>query len=291
MHRSEHTRGILAMLLAVALFAAMDAQLKLLAGHYGAMQVSFLRGATSLPFVLLPVLLRGRLARLRPVNVRLHLLRGALSVLMLGSFVFAVRESSLATTYSIFMCAPLLVAALSVPLLGERVAQAQWLAIAAGLGGVLLMVAPRGGEWVSLGALLALVAAVTYALAVVTLRLLARTDTTESMVFWFTALLSLGAGMLSIPGWVPLAASHWPLLVGIGLSGALGQHFITEAFRHAPAAVVAPFEYTALLWGVLLDLVVWHVLPGAVTLLGGGIVIGAGLYLLRREARSRSTAR
>jgi drug/metabolite transporter (DMT)-like permease len=287
MHGSEHTRGILAMLLAVALFAVMDAQLKLLAGHYGPMQVSFLRGATSLPFVLLPMLLRGRLAQLRPVNVRLHLLRGALSVLMLGSFVFAVRESSLATTYSIFMCAPLLVAALSVPVLGERVARAQWLAIAAGLGGVLLMIAPRGGQWVSLGALVALVAAVTYALAVVTLRLLARTDTTESMVFWFTALLSLGAGLLSIPGWVPLAASHWPLLVGIGLTGALGQHFITEAFRRAPAAVVAPFEYTALLWGVLLDLVVWHVLPGAVTLLGSGIVIGAGLYLLRREARPR----
>jgi drug/metabolite transporter (DMT)-like permease len=287
MHGSEHTRGILAMLLAVALFAVMDAQLKLLAGHYGPMQVSFLRGATSLPFVLLPVLLRGRLARLKPVNVRLHLLRGALSVLMLGSFVFAVRESSLATTYSIFMCAPLLVAALSVPVLGERVARAQWLVIAAGLGGVLLMIAPRGGQWVSLGALVALVAAVTYALAVVTLRLLARTDTTESMVFWFTALLSLGAGLLSIPGWVPLAASHWPLLVGIGLTGALGQHFITEAFRRAPAAVVAPFEYTALLWGVLLDLVVWHVLPGAVTLLGSGVVIGAGLYLLRREARPR----
>ncbi len=287
MHGSEHTRGILAMLLAVALFAVMDAQLKLLAGHYGPMQVSFLRGATSLPFVLLPVLLRGRLARLKPVNVRLHLLRGALSVLMLGSFVFAVRESSLATTYSIFMCAPLLVAALSVPVLGERVARAQWLAIGAGLSGVLLMIAPRGGQWVSLGALLALVAAVTYALAVVSLRRLARTDTTESMVFWFTALLSVGAGLLSIPGWVPLAASHWPLLVGVGLTGALGQHFITEAFRHAPAAVVAPFEYTALLWGVLLDLVVWHVLPGAVTLLGGGIVIGAGLYLLRREARSR----
>jgi drug/metabolite transporter (DMT)-like permease len=107
------------------------------------------------------------------------------------------------------------------------------------------------------------------------------------MVFWFTALLSLGAGLLSIPGWVPLAASHWPLLVGVGLTGALGQHFITEAFRRAPAAVVAPFEYTALLWGVLLDLVVWHVLPGAVTLLGSGVVSGAGLYLLRREARPR----
>lgn len=292
MHRSEHMRGILAMLLAVALFSVMDAQLKLLAEHYGPMQVAFLRGIASLPFVLLPVVLRGRLARLRPVNVRLHLLRGVLSVVMLGSFVFAVRESSLATTYSIFMCAPLVVAALSVPLLGERVAGAQWGAITVGLAGVLLMVAPRGGgEWVSLGALAAVVAVAMYSLSVVTLRLLSRTDTTESMVFWFTVLLAVGAGLLAIPSWVPLVAAHWPLLVGIGVTGAFAQHLITEAFRHAPAAVVAPFEYTALLWGVMLDLVIWRVLPGAVTLVGGAVVIGAGLYLMRREARSRSTAR
>jgi drug/metabolite transporter (DMT)-like permease len=286
MHPPEHMRGIVAMLVAVACFAVMDAQLKLLAAHYGPMQVAFLRGVTSLPFVLLPVLLRGRLARLRPVNLRLHLARGVLSVLMLGSFIFAVRESSLATTYSIFMCAPLLVAALSAPMLGERVAGAQWGAIAAGLAGVLLMIAPRGGgEWVSLGALAAVVAVATYSLSVVTLRLLARTDTTESMVFWFSVLLSAGAGLLAIPGWVPLAADHWTLFVGIGLTGALGQHFITEAFRHAPASVVVPFEYTALLWGVALDLVIWHVLPGTVTLAGGTIVIGAGLYLLARERR------
>jgi drug/metabolite transporter (DMT)-like permease len=287
MHGSEHTRGILSMLLAVALFSVMDAQLKLLAGHYSPMQVSFLRGATSLPFVLLPVLVRGRLARLKPVNVRLHLLRGALSVLMLGSFVFAVRESSLATTYSIFMCAPLLVAAISAPLLGERVARAQWGAIVAGLAGVLLMIAPRGGQWVSVGALAAVVAVATYSLAVVSLRLLSRTDTTESMVFWFTALLSLGAGLFAIPGWVPLQGAHWPLFVGIGVTGALGQHFITEAFRNAPAAVVAPFEYTALLWGVVLDLVVWQVLPGSATLIGGAIVVSAGLYLMARERRAR----
>jgi drug/metabolite transporter (DMT)-like permease len=284
MHASEHMRGITAMLVAIAFFAVMDAQLKLLAGHYGPLQVACLRGVASVPFVLLPIVLRGRLARLKPVNVRLHLVRGALSVLMLGSFIFAVRESSLATTYSIFMCAPLVVAALSAPMLGERVVGAQWGAIAAGLAGVLLMIAPRGGgEWVSLGALAAVVAVATYSLSVVTLRLLARTDTTESMVFWFSVLLSVGAGLLAIPHWVPLQLGHWPLFVGVGVTGALGQHFITEAFRHAPAAVVAPFEYTALLWGVALDLVIWHVLPGAVTLAGGTIVIGAGLYLLARE--------
>ena len=292
MHASEHMRGIVAMLVAIAFFAVMDAQLKLLAGHYAPMQVAFLRGVTSLPFVLLPVLLRGRLARLRPVNVRLHLLRGVLSVVMLGSFIFAVRESSLATTYSIFMCAPLVVAALSAPMLGERVVGAQWGAIGVGLAGVLLMIAPRGGgEWVSLGALAAVVAVATYALSVVTLRLLSRTDTTESMVFWFSVLLSVGAGLLSIPHWAPLHLDHWPLFVGVGVTGALGQHFITEAFRHAPAAVVAPFEYTALLWGVALDLVIWRVLPGAVTLGGGAIVIGAGLYLLARERRQVPPAR
>ena len=287
MHAPENLRGILAMLLAVALFSVMDAQLKLLAGHYGPLQVAFLRGVTSLPFVLLPVLLRGRIARLRPVNLRLHLLRGALSVVMLGSFIYAVRESSLATTYSIFMFAPLLVAAISVPLLGERVAGAQWTAISVGLGGVLLMIAPRGdGGWVSFGALAALAAVVTYSLSAVTIRMLARTDTTESMVFWFSVLLSVGAGLLAMPGWAPLQSADWPLFAGIGVTGALGQHFITEAFRRAPAAVVAPFEYTALLWGVALDLAIWRVLPGGTTLAGGAIVIGAGLYLLQRERAS-----
>ena len=277
-------RGILSMLAAVAFFSLMDAQLKLLAAHYPPLQVSFLRGATSLPFVLLPILLRGRLARLRPVNVRLHLLRGVLSVVMLGSFVYAVRESSLATTYSIFMCAPLVVAALSAQMLGERVTRLQWTAIGVGLAGVLLMLRPDGAQWISVGSVAAVVAALCYSLAVITLRVLARTDTTESMVFSFTFLLAIGAGLLSIPGWTPVLWSHWPLLAGVGLLGSLGQHFITEAFRNAPASVVTPFEYTALLWGVLLDLVVWGVLPGAVTLVGGAIVIGAGLYLIRREA-------
>jgi drug/metabolite transporter (DMT)-like permease len=275
------------MVIAVALFSAMDAQLKLLAAHYAPMQVGFLRGAMSLPFVLAPIVLRGRLGRLRPVNVPLHLLRGVLSVVMLSSFVYAVRESSLTATYSIFMCAPLVVAGLSVPLLGEKVARAQWIAIGVGLGGVLVMLRPGAGNFGAAGGIAALVAVAAYSLAVVTLRRLSRTDTTESMVFWFAALLSIGAGLLSIPAWRAIEFADWPLLLGVGLTGALGQRFITEAFRHAPAAVVAPFEYTALVWGAVLDLLVWHVLPGGRTLLGAAVVIGAGLYLLRREAAAR----
>ncbi len=285
--QTNNLRGIALMLVSVAVFAVMDALLKVLAEHYAPMQVAFLRGVTSLPFVLTPILLRGRIERLRVVNLKLHLFRGALGVLMLGSFIFAVRESSLASTYSIFMCAPLVVAALSVPMLGETVGRHRWAAICVGLAGVLLMLRPAGGNWVSIGSLAAVVAALCYSLAVITLRVLSRTDTNESMVFWLMAMLSVGAGLLSISGWRPLQQPDWPLLLGLGLAGAIGQYLITEAFRNAPVAVLTPLEYTALVWGVALDFSIWHVLPGAATLLGGAIVVGAGLYLIRREAMRR----
>jgi drug/metabolite transporter (DMT)-like permease len=279
------------MLVAVACFAVMDSLLKLLSGHYPPLQVACLRGAAALPFVLVPIVARGRLGRLRPVNVRLHLLRGALAIVMLVSFVLAVRESSLAATYAIFMCAPLLVAAVSAPMLGEKVAGAQWGAIGAGLAGVLLMIRPSGGQWGTTGTLWAVVAVVAYTVSVVTLRILARTDSNESMVFWFTAMLAVGAGLLALPIWRDLQAAHLPWIAGVGLMGALAQYLITVAFRSAPAATVTPFEYTALVWGVVLDVAIWSVWPSAVTLLGGGIVIGAGLYLIERERRAVSATR
>jgi drug/metabolite transporter (DMT)-like permease len=279
------------MLASVACFSVMDAMLKLLSEHYPSLQVAYLRAAASLPFVLLMIAARGRLDRIRPVNVRLHLLRGVLSVLMLYSFITAVRESSLATTYSIFMCAPLLVAALSVPMLKERVVSGQWYAIAVGLSGVFLMLGPVDGKWLSTGSLWAIVALLSYAFAVVSLRLLARTDSTESMVLGFTLLLLIGAGLLAIPGWRPIEWSRDLLLIlGVGVTGSIAQNLITVAFRSAPVAVVAPFEYTAMLWGVLLDITIWNVYPSALTLLGASVVIGAGLYLIQRERRQAAVA-
>jgi drug/metabolite transporter (DMT)-like permease len=269
----------------------MDAMLKLLSEHYPALQVAFLRAAASLPFVLLVIVVRGRLDRIRPVNVRLHLFRGALAVLMLYAFISAVRESSLATTYSIFMFAPLLVAALSVPILGEKVVGGQWAAISVGFVGVLLMLGPVNGQWLSTGSLWAIVGLITYAVAIVSLRLLSRTDSTESMVLGFTVLLMVGAGALAIPDWHEVRwAEDFKLILGVGLMGSIGQQLITVAFRNAPAAVVAPFEYTALVWGVLLDIAIWSVYPSALTLLGGSIVIGAGLYLIQRERRATAIA-
>ena len=113
--------------------------------------------------------------------------------------------------------------------------------------------------------------------------MLTRTDSSASLVFWTTTLLALGAGALAWPQWVSVAQAHWPLVAGLAVTGFAGQLAITEAFRHGQASVVAPFEYTALAWGMGLDWVLWQTVPGYSTLLGGAIIIGSGLYLVRQE--------
>jgi len=277
------------MLAAAAFFAGMDAILKLFAGYYPPLQVSAMRGAASLPFVVLPLALSGRLRELRPVRWPLHLLRGVIAVGMLVAFVTAVRVLSLANAYAVFLVAPLIIAALSVPLLGEKVDRRRWLAILVGLAGVLVMLRPTASGMISVGALAALAAAVGYAISAITSRVLLRTDTTASLVFGFLLCLTVFAGLLSLPGWVAVRADHWWWLAAIGLLGAFGQHFIVDAFRHAPASVLAPFEYTALLWGALIDWFAWSTLPGLNVILGGSIVVLTGIYLLRRERRPVAT--
>jgi drug/metabolite transporter (DMT)-like permease len=128
-----------------------------------------------------------------------------------------------------------------------------------------------------------LLAALGYSVSAITVRVLARTDSTQAMVVWLMLLMAVGAGLLAIPQWTPLRAADGWLIVGIGVAGALGQYAITEAFRLGEASLLAPLEYTALLWGLAWDLTLWGVLPDGITWLGAAIIIASGLYLLRRE--------
>jgi drug/metabolite transporter (DMT)-like permease len=272
-----------AMLAAVALFSFMDAGLKGLSTEYPPFQVAALRGAASLPFVLAWAAATTGLRPLLRVRWPLHLLRGAFGVVMMATFVYALRTLPLSTAYSIFFVAPLLITALSVPMLRERVGPRRWSAIAVGLLGVLVLLRPTGEGLGTLASVAVLIAAAMYAVSAITVRVLSRTDSTQAMVVWLMTLLALGAGLLAWPQWVPLRAEHAWLIGGIGLAGALGQYAITEAFRLGEASLIAPLEYTALVWGVLLDLALWGVLPDGVTWLGAAIIVASGLYLLRRE--------
>ncbi len=287
--RQGRFRAITLMLLAVAAFSGMDSTLKLFAAHYPPMEIAFLRGLASLPFMALPALWKGRYRDLKPNRFRMHLLRGVLMVIMLWGFIYAVRTLSLANAYSIFLAEPLIVTALAVPLLGERVGWRNWVAIGVGLLGVVVILRPSASGIVTLGSLAALVAATAYALSVITLRVITRTDTTTSVIVWTVGLMTVMTGVGAVPDWKPLAHEHWVWLMTLGIFGALGQHLLTEAFRSAPPSVVAPFEYTALLWGIAIDWVVWSVLPAPRVYLGGGIVIASGLYLIYLEHSQRGT--
>jgi drug/metabolite transporter (DMT)-like permease len=276
-------RAIASMLMAVAAFACMDALLKFFSSHYPPMEVACLRGFASLPFMALPALVKGQYHVLKPGRLRMHLLRGALMVVMLGGFIYAVRTLSLASAYSIFLAEPLIVTALSVPLLGDRVGRRNWVAISCGLVGVVVMLRPSASSLVTLGAVAALVSATAYALSVIALRVIAHTDTTTTVIVWTVGLMTVMTGLIAVPDWVPVAPEHWRWLIALGIFGAIGQHLLTEAFRSAPPSVVAPFEYTALLWGILIDWVIWSVLPDTRVYIGGGIVMASGLYLIWHE--------
>jgi len=277
--------GMVAMLIAACSFAFMDAGLKLLTAHYPSAQVAALRGWASLPLIFIWILATGGAAQLVRIRWPLHLVRGVLGVFMLITFAYALKTLSLARAYSLFFIAPMMIALLSSVMLGERVGRPQWLAIGAGFCGVLIVLKPETSGFGWLGTLAVLGTALCYALTANLVKIIGRTDSTQSMMFWLTCMMAVGSTALALPDWQPILEKHHLIIVGVALSGAIGQWGVTEAFKRAPAASVAPLEYSGLVWVIGIDFVIWSVVPGWRTLAGAAVIIASGLFLLRFEAR------
>ncbi len=274
------------MLAAVFVFAIMDAVMKRLSGHYGVLQIACLRSLCSLACLLLPIAWQRAWPALKASDPLLHAARGLLGIIMLASFVFAVHRLTLAQTYSLFLAAPLLMTALSVPIHGERVTGRRWLAIACGLAGVLLVLQPWShGSFSLLAAAAAALATVCYSLSALTVRSLGGRNTAISMVFWYLLLVGIGSGALAFADWQTVATRDWVWLAAIGVSGALGQLWLTEAFRRAPPSVVGPFEYTAILWAFGIDWVFWSAAPSTTLVIGATIVVASGVVVIADERR------
>ena len=283
MSGNKNLPGIVAMVTAAALFTIMDAGMKLLSQHYSAMQVTALRSLGSLPFVYIYVAWRSSFAAMLKVRWPLHLLRGCLAIVMLVTFVIGLHHLALTETYTIFYVAPLLITALSVPLLGERVGTARWVAIGTGMVGVLIVLRPTGAGVFTLAGLAVVASAVCYTISAISVRVLGRTDSMESLMFWLISMLALGSGLLAWPHWQAIRPQDAWIIVGVGITGFCGQWGVTYAFRHGEVSAIAPFEYTSLIWTLGLDRLIWHTTPDHYTLLGAAIIIGSGLFLVRRE--------
>jgi drug/metabolite transporter (DMT)-like permease len=267
-----------------ACFVGMDSCVKLLAGRLPVLQTTFLIALIAPVPSLLWTLRHGGLARLATRRPVLQAGRGLLMLLGTLGFFLAVSHMPLADAYALIFTMPLMITALSVPLLGERVDLPRWAAILVGLAGVLIMLRPGGGL---LGpyAFAALGGALCYALVNLLVRRAGTSETAEAFVVWGNLTMAGGAALLQPWLWTTPAASDLPILLLGGILGGLAFLLVALAFQKAPAAVAAPFQYTQMIWGVLLGLLLFGDRPDPVVLLGGAVVIAAGLFVLHRETR------
>ena len=278
------------MLASVFFMSVMDVVFKMLVEHYSTFQVVFLRCLMSLPFFVSWILITGT-AQFKTAYPKGHLLRGVLGIVMLFAVGECFREMQLADAYTLFFAAPLLITLLSGPVLGEPAGASRMLAALLGFSGVLIVLQPAGGAWISYGALMGLTGMVAYSFTSLLLRRLGGRDGTVTIAFWFVTIVGLGAGMLAIPQWKPVLAEHWLQLLVLGISGACGQVLLTAAFRKASAAVVAPLDYTHMLWAVVFGLAFWGYLPGPRVWAGAAVIVLSGLFILYRENHLRRSSR
>jgi drug/metabolite transporter (DMT)-like permease len=285
---SSNVKGGAIMLLAVGAFSFMDAGMKVLSSAYPPLQIASFRSLASLPLILVWIGFRGGFRQVLRVRFGLHALRAAIGIVMLATFVYGLRRLPLSEAYAIFFVAPLLITVFAALILGERIGWQRWAAVAIGLAGVLIVLRPTGSGVATLAGLSVVICAVGYALSAILVRILGRTDSTESMVFWVLTLMGAGATLLALPQWRPIQPQHWIAIATVGVSGCVGQWGITEAFRLGEASFLAPFEYSALVWGLALDWTLWQTLPEARALAGAAVIVASGIYLIRRERSGRT---
>jgi drug/metabolite transporter (DMT)-like permease len=282
--------GILLALLAFALFTAMDTAIKLLGGRYHVIQVMWLNSFFGLLVVLGIAAARGGIARLRTRRPGLHLLRWAISFSGAALVFYAYVRLPLADVYAVLFTSPLLITALSVPLLGERVGWRRWTAIGVGFLGVVVMLRPGTGAVEPLAALV-LLGALAHAINMIIVRRLGQTEPAETFGVYGNMLSILAAGAALPWLWITPTLPDLALAAFAGSIAGGGFFLLAEAFRHAPAAVVAPFQYSQMPYGIAVGWLMFGTAPDAWMMAGAAIVIASGLYILQREAALVAAAR
>ena len=281
-------------LISALLFAAMSALVRKLGNVAPVGQMVFFRSA----FAILPVVViyawRGELASAvytrRPLG---QLGRGLLSVFGMFTNFSALTRLPLADATAISFASPLFTVALAAVILKERVRVYRWSAVLVGFAGVIVMLIPHfdvghyaaagAAATATIGSLFALSSAVCNAGTVIQTRRLVQSETTPSIVFYFSVVCAV-AGALTLPfAWHTPNGAELAALIALGVLGGIAHIFLTESYRYAAASVVAPFDYSSMLWALMLGYWVFGELPSALVYLGGAIVAGAGLFVIWRE--------
>lgn len=282
--------GIALKLVSVALFTVMAALIKDVSARVPSGQVVFFRSAFAIPVILIWIAARGELATgLRTVNTMGHVWRGLVGTAAMGLGFLGLGLLPLPESTAIGYAMPLLTVVFAAMFLGEEVRAFRLTAVALGMIGVLIVLAPRlgaAGDFTaseSLGAIATLAGAAFAALAQIFISKMVQTERTSAIVFWFSVTATVLSSVTIFWGWVAPAPGDLALLVGIGVIGGVAQIFLTSSYRFADASVVAPFDYTSMVGALALGYWVFGEVPSLTMLGGAALIIGAGILIIWRE--------
>ncbi len=304
----RNVSGIVFVMIGAFAFTTQDIIVKFVSGGYSIHQIVLFRGMGALPLILGLFLYEGGIRKLGGVPLGLLTLRSAVQYLSFVLWFLGIATMSIADALAIGFISPLIITALSSLVLGARIGVARWIAIFAGFAGAIVMLRPGFGVFEP-AALLILVSAITYAVGAILTRKIgvgasSATMGLNSLVLSMT--LSTAAGLIAGGGLgssthpsaeMMLRAWAWPdaidalLMLSAGVMAGIGMITVAQAYRASEPAVIAPFEYTSMIWAILAGYVIWNQVPDAVSIAGTLFIVGAGLYVVSLEGlRNRRRA-
>ena len=277
--------GILWMLVTMFFFVSLDTTAKYLVARYPVVEVVWARCVFHLLFV--SIVLAPKLhVHVVSRGLGLQLMRSLLLLTCTLLFFSGVGLLPLADASAIMFTSPILLTVLAIPLLGESVGPRRWAAVAIGFVGALIVVRPGTGV-MGTGAVLLLAAAFCNALYQLTTRKLRMVDSPSTTLLYTAVVGSVLLSLLLPSVWVAPQPAHWLLFALLGVLGGAGHFTLIKAFQRAPAAVVAPFSYSSLVWATGYGYFIFGDLPDEWTVVGSCIIAGGGLYILHRERVKR----
>jgi drug/metabolite transporter (DMT)-like permease len=280
----SRAKGIFLMVSATTVFALLDTTVKYLARDYDVPQIVWARFVFHLIiFIALYSRTTNVLLLFRSTRPGLQLLRSIFLMSATMMFFTALSYLPLAEAISIGFVSPLVVTALAIPILKERVGIRRWIAILVGFAGVLIVIRPGSGvfHW---AAVLPLGMSVCYAFYQILTRIAGRTEDARTSQLWGPCVGVLVLSAIVPWFWTPPTLEGWLLMAFAGVCGGFGHLLLIKGYELAPASVLSPFVYTQLVWMILFGYVIFNDVPAVTTLIGGAIVIASGLYIFRREA-------
>jgi drug/metabolite transporter (DMT)-like permease len=270
---------------AVVCFSLVDATAKWLTGGYDPWQIIFLsRVVLMLAALYLAYRETGNPFNFRTRFPKRQALRAFLIIPMMWCFFEGLRLLSLSEAITISFVAPLFIIILSSVMLREKIGWRRWTAVAVGFVGVVVALRPGTGTF-GLGAALVIFSAIAYAFTMVMLRGIAGREPMHNILFYGAVGAFLASAFAAVPVWVAPDPHDWGLLLLVGVFGLFGSNFTIGAYRRGEASMLAPLEYTALIWSVIFDLILFQTTPIGSVLLGAAIIIGSNLYIAHREHR------